>query len=403
MTGLLLSPQFQQQQINSEESVHLQLNKQLEGQLEPSVSPPTAICSEIQEELEESSKPNTTITLVEYVDKNTNETILGGAEGIGPYEISLYSIHLHEKNISQRSDVFLRVRDLDLKDTSNFNMISRLWESSRLLAHSRDFPSGILLTDERGSFEDKFSSNVRKMKIVHSDANLTDDTLDNFLQTQNLTQQFAYKTGRDRNETLAILKSFAVWFRQNFPYYYNECQLCDERVNGRYYGKIFPLQSERTFRAGVTELYSCSKCNQTSRFARFNLMTKVLETRRGRCGEYSVLILRMLMRLGYETRWVVDWEDHVWVEVKVDEDWVHIDPCEAAVGENLIYQGWGKKQTFIFAYGYTPPYVEDVTSSYTSNFTASIRRRLEANVTEDLIQTVMSKARQELKLLTVAL
>ena len=31
-------------------------------------------------------------------------------------------------------------------------------------------------------------------------------------------------------------------------------------------------------------------------------------------------------------------------------EWIHIDPCEAAVDEPLIYQGWGKNQTFIFAY-----------------------------------------------------
>ena len=38
---------------------------------------------------------------------------------------------------------------------------------------------------------------------------------------------------------------------------------------------------------------------------------KVLETRKGRCGEYSVLMMRFLEELGYDSKWVVDWADHV--------------------------------------------------------------------------------------------
>jgi hypothetical protein len=83
--------------------------------------------------------------------------------------------------------------------------------------------------------------------------------------------------------------------------------------------------------------------------------------------------------LGYTVRWTVDKADHVWAEVKikalnvsgevsllftftspyryrldalsqVDEAWVHLDPCEAAVDEPLLYQNWGKNITYIFAY-----------------------------------------------------
>ena len=41
-----------------------------------------------------------------------------------------------------------------------------------------------------------------------------------------------------------------------------------------------------------------------------------------------MLMLRLLEALGYECRWVVDWSDHVWVEARVGERWVHVDPCE---------------------------------------------------------------------------
>ena len=30
--------------------------------------------------------------------------------------------------------------------------------------------------------------------------------------------------------------------------------------------------------------------------------------------------------------------------------WVHMDPCEAAVDEPLLYESWGKNQTYILAF-----------------------------------------------------
>ena len=53
--------------------------------------------------------------------------------------------------------------------------------------------------------------------------------------------------------------------------------------------------------------------------------------------------------------------------------WVHLDPCEAAVDEPLLYQGWGKNQTYILAF--TREGVEDVTHTYTSDAAAAVARR----------------------------
>jgi len=69
----------------------------------------------------------------------------------------------------------------------------------------------------------------------------------------------------------------------------------------------------------------------------------------------------------------VDWADHLWAEVRIDGQWVHLDPCEAAVDEPLLYQSWGKNQTYIFAF--TSTRVVDVTGDYTSNLAAAKQRR----------------------------
>ena len=62
------------------------------------------------------------------------------------------------------------------------------------------------------------------------------------------------------------------------------------------------------------ELIHCSACDVVSRFPRYNDAMKVLfESRRGRCGEYSVAALALTESLGYTSRWVVDWADHVWI------------------------------------------------------------------------------------------
>jgi hypothetical protein len=102
--------------------------------------------------------------------------------------------------------------------------------------------------------------------------------------------------------------------------------------------------------------------------------------------------------LGYKKlRWVVDWADHVWVDIRLGDSigssndsasgrWVHCDPCEASIDEPLLYEGWGKNQTYILAF-YDPfnrnavdggdlpvgddvfrfPVIEDVTASYTTD------------------------------------
>mmetsp|Transcript_12311 Transcript_12311/g.26930 ORF Transcript_12311/g.26930 Transcript_12311/m.26930 type:complete len:124 (-) Transcript_12311:304-675(-) len=120
-----------------------------------------------------------------------------------------------------------------------------------------------------------------------------------------------------------------------------------------------------------------------------------------------MLLFRTLRCLGRRCRWVVDWADHVWVEVHVrGRGWVHLDPCEAVIDEPLLYQGWGKKQTYIIAFegpweeeelGSDPPFrhIEDVTMRYTSDNDDIIDRRRHESRKEiiEAIQYVESQIR----------
>jgi hypothetical protein len=182
------------------------------------------------------------------------------------------------------------------------------------------------------------------------------------------------------------LKHFLEWFSSQFPYYYDRCGACgasikedisrappvdpesdakesngeeeEDKEHQTFVGYIHPDGGEISGKASRTELYQCHKCQSFTRFPRFNSVSHVIENHRGRCGEYSMLLYRILRALNHDTRWVVDWADHVWAEISLGNGkgelrWVHLDPCEAAVDENLIYQGWGKKQTFILGF-YAP-------------------------------------------------
>jgi len=235
---------------------------------------------------------------------------------------------------------------------------------------------------------------------------------------------------RSEEEQLKIFQDFLDWFRSEFPYFHDKCDNCGISCNDNpnpaqtenyedsnpttntnpcdapsntndmtnnnnnserqfetlheegdvsFLGYVYPSPNEILGNASRTELYRCRTCLSLTRFPRYNKALWVTTNRRGRCGEYSMLLYRMLRALGYEkVRWVVDWADHVWAEVWLGEEpvvngngydsgrgrgsrggrWVHLDPCEAAVDNPLLYESWGKNQTYIIAF-YVPSCLGD--------------------------------------------
>ena len=188
-------------------------------------------------------------------------------------------------------------------------------------------------------------------------------------------EDIKFVEGRGVNETGAALLPMLHWFRGAYPYYHQACLQCATGDTVRL-GTMRSNASEELFAAARTEIYHCAACRVYSRFPRYNQLRKVLEEGRGRCGEYSMVFYHLMLALGYKTRWVVDWTDHVWVEVLVEGSWVHIDPCEAAYNDKKMYVGWGKKHTYIVAFsaGGEDIEFEDVTAEYADDM-AQVRSR----------------------------
>jgi len=117
-------------------------------------------------------------------------------------------------------------------------------------------------------------------------------------------------------------------------------------------------------------VYNCPTCDgrQTTTFPRYNSARKLFETRKGRCGEWANLFGLYCRAVGFETRYISDFTDHVWVEVWSDRrgKYIHADACEGKIDEPSMYEhGWGKKLSYILAFSNEGSgQVADVTGRY---------------------------------------
>jgi hypothetical protein len=354
------------------------------------------------------TEKNTSVfEIVEMYRLSTNESLVScSTESIQ----SLPYFYCHTFNVTANDlkldDIGTRKRSFDIDANTTSKDLQDLWRSEKYLATGKDFPYNVLRKKQKEKVADTVASHVSRIQRIRRECAQTDIPLLGFLKAQNISglpwTDYQFAASAEETVTLTSLKKFLVWFRDEFPYYYDACLHCGNSVNNSYYGVVYPTEDERSHQAGVVELYLCGneQCASTSRFARFNSVLKMLQTRRGRCGEYSVLVMRMLLLLGYQARWTVDWADHVWAEVRIGGRWVHVDPCEAAVDEPLIYQGWGKKQTYVVAYSFTE--AEDVTSKYTTDSDGIVERRSKDGESLESIAEVLEAATIQLNELSTS-
>lgn len=174
-----------------------------------------------------------------------------------------------------------------------------------------------------------------------------------------------------------LLKRLTLYFKQDVMKWCNQPPCFNETCEGNEDGKKMeskgtrgPItQEENTGGASRVEVYNCTLCNTETTFPRYNSPRKLFQTRRGRCGEFANLFGTYCRALGFDTRYISDFTDHVWVEVFSvrQQRWIHADSCEGLIDRPQMYeQGWGKKLSYMV--GATHDSVADVSKRYTRKF-----------------------------------
>ncbi|KAI9267902.1 hypothetical protein BDA99DRAFT_504305 [Phascolomyces articulosus] len=175
-----------------------------------------------------------------------------------------------------------------------------------------------------------------------------------------------------------IILRLMHWFKHDFFTWVNNppCDYCgSSETESR--GNVKPSEEDKQYGARIVEIYQCTVCSKCTRFPRYNDPGKLLETRRGRCGEWANCFTLCCRAIGSEVRLVFDKTDHVWTEVysEAKERWVHCDSGEEAYDQPLLYsEGWGKKLNYVIAFSSEESL--DVTKRYTLHWSDVLKRRV---------------------------
>ena len=205
------------------------------------------------------------------------------------------------------------------------------------------------------------------------------------------------------------VKALLKWFKKDYFSWCNKpkCPKCGQNDKNlkviSYVSK--PNESELKYLAYKTEVYLCNQCQIEIRFPRCNNPIILLETKTGRCSEWSNLFGAILYTCGFKVRLINNFEDHVWNEFYNEEEqrWVHLDSCEEAYDTPLVYeQGWGRVMTFIL--GMSDDGLVEVTPRYVKNWKIISERRSEkmeiklSTILEDVNNEMMKGVSPEEKI-----
>lgn len=196
------------------------------------------------------------------------------------------------------------------------------------------------------------------------------------LKAKQLLQDDQNADDAELNPKDVFLFELLKWFKQEFFNWFQHPKCSCNNTSMRYGGTVSPNGEESKWLANYVELYLCDACRRAQRFARYNHPLQLLRTRVGRCGEWANCFAGICVALNYDIRIVLESGDHVWVEVRSEQQqrWLHCDPCEQALDTPYMYeQGWNKSITYCFAVGFNE--IQDVTWAYTMKIDAVLARR----------------------------
>ncbi|OUM58720.1 hypothetical protein PIROE2DRAFT_47715 [Piromyces sp. E2] len=217
------------------------------------------------------------------------------------------------------------------------------------------------------------------------------------LETQKRIKEIIPKR-KENSTSKKYVKELLHWYKNDFFTWCNKpkCPLCNSDKNIISVETCASNEEEKQYQSYRTEVYKCQGCGGNEvRFPRYNSPIKLLETKTGRCGEWANLFGAILFTCNFKTRFVNNYEDHVWNEFYNEEEkrWIHIDSCEEAYDTPLVYeQGWGRAMTFIVAT--SDEEIVDITPRYVKDWSIIKERR--SDIMENTLKSVINKINNDL-------